>query len=155
MRSQRESDSESDSDTDNDEVCDVVVGASHEGGANEISEVVADMLYREAGSPYTEQNNEEMRVVPKPFVLYSEAEKLISEAKCSLNINFALEAFQIQALLGTVMFCKIIIFYMSLKIVCRGGHYTEYRNNFNFQFSQLFESENSFNNQIINCTYIL
>ena len=94
-----ESDSDSDSDTQG-ATSDSDRTVKESKGQSNISKAVADLLYREAGTPFTSQTNEEMTVLPKPMVMYSEAEQLIIEAKDLLNIEYALDPFQIQALLG-------------------------------------------------------
>ena len=94
-----ESDSDSDSDTQG-ATSDSDRTVKESKGQSNISQAVADLLYREAGTPFTSQTNEEMAVLPKPMVMYSEAEQLITEAKGLLNIEYALDPFQIQALLG-------------------------------------------------------
>ena len=92
---------DSDSDTGNVRECEV--------GVNVLTDAMANLLYQEAGTAYTEKHDDHLTVLPKPTVMYSEAEQLISQAKFDLNISFPLDPFQIQALLGKVKL-SIIIF---------------------------------------------
>ena len=91
-----ETDSENDSDGDISDIAPVSQSS------NDISEAQADLLYQEAGTWYSGQTNEDITVLPKPLVMYTEAEKLISESKSLLNIQYALDTFQVQTLLGEV-----------------------------------------------------
>ena len=66
-----------------------------------ISAPVADILYSQAGSEFNPAESETtVKVLPQPSLLLSSEENLISEAKMVLGIDFSLDDFQIQALLG-------------------------------------------------------
>ena len=66
-----------------------------------ISAPVADMLYSQAGCEFNPDESETtVKVLPQPSLLLSSEENLISEAKMVLGIDFCLDDFQIQALLG-------------------------------------------------------
>ena len=89
-----------DIDTDSDNDGDISDVADVSQSPNGISEAQADLLYQEAGTWYSGQTNDHITVMPKPLVMYTEAERLISDAKSLLKIQYALDPFQIQALLG-------------------------------------------------------
>ena len=67
-----------------------------------IPDSVADFLFSEAGGDFTPPDSETMvTVLPQPLLLLSSEENLISETKMTLGIDFCLEKFQIQAILGS------------------------------------------------------
>ena len=67
---------------------------------NDISDELADLLYSEAGYSCTGFSSSELTVLPQPMHLTPHAEYLILEAKERLQIQFDLDTFQVQALLG-------------------------------------------------------
>ena len=70
-----------------------------------ISAPVADILYSQAGSEFNPAESETtVKVLPQPSLLLSSEENLISEAKMVLGIDFCLDDFQIQALLGKYIY---------------------------------------------------
>ena len=91
----------SESESDNEIVSEI---SEHHIMTDEISEVAADFLYSQAGTDIREPGERgEVVILPQPHILLTSHEHLIHEAKVSLNINFELEYFQIQSLLG--MYC--------------------------------------------------
>ena len=72
-----------------------------------ISEKWADYLYDQAGTRLIGQQTgtpcPQMIVTPNPRIMLTSEESYIFEAKEKLQVDFALEQFQIQALLGMIM----------------------------------------------------
>ena len=101
--------SESDSNSENEGVIEENISE------NDISAIVADKLYAEAGTPFLGVDNSELTVLPEPRILLPYCEKLILEAKDCLKVNFELEPFQVQSLLGI-----IIIFFFTFNVILAG-----------------------------------
>ena len=75
--------------------------------STDISEKWADYLYDLAGTKSAREQTCtlpcRMIVAPNPRIMLTSEENLILEAKEKLHVNFVLEQFQIQALLGTII----------------------------------------------------
>ena len=86
-----------------------------------ISESEADFFYNEAGTEVEgNRSNDQVIVLPNPSVLHSSDEMLILEAKESLKVQFELEYFQVQALLGRVK--TLSLFYLCPPLLSKNLH---------------------------------
>ena len=99
---------ESDESDDNEGDIEDMVSPAHKGYQIPISEQRADMLYDMAGTEETEQNNE-MIIHPGPHILISSEEMLIRDAKLELSIDFELDNFQVQAIVGLLNGKNVIL----------------------------------------------
>ena len=106
---------------------DIEIASIKKGYQITVSEQTAANLYRIAGTEETEVNNE-MTVLPKPHVISSLEEQLISQTKTELNISFELDNFQVQALIAiqnnqnVVLLSpcgsgKLLVYYMAVHIM--------------------------------------
>ena len=84
---------------------------SDPGGSNSgISEEAADFLYSQAGTEFDQSvDTVDVRVDPQPYIMMSSQENLIFEAKDALGIQFDLDYFQAQALLGLVNEQNVVV----------------------------------------------
>ena len=79
-------------------------------GVDTISDREADLLYDMAGSRCTEVSSQgELTISPQLSSMTKEEETLISEAKTELGVNFDLEHFQLQALLGLIRSSNVVL----------------------------------------------
>ena len=75
-----------------------------------ISEEAADFLYSQAGTEFTGPVEDSyVKVLPQPQIMMSSHEHMILEAKDALGIEFDLEHFQVQALLGLINHQNVIV----------------------------------------------
>ena len=97
-----------DSDADSCDEEDKTVGNDRDiSTSTDISEELADYLYDRAGTKsvgeQTGTSTSTMIVAPNPKIMFTSEKNMILEAKEKLRVDFVLEQFQVQALLGRII----------------------------------------------------